>query len=269
MVDLTAEKRQELWHTLTVLQKETLLAHKKYRLQSLFLTENFLEDEAWQFADFKEDPFYPKGENKLYCRCGRQVKYQFILVSTETGELMPLGSTHFAQHLGVPELVAHQVRSGLHQIDRGLDLILQQVAVGLHFPEKLYREAQVRQLLPKLPAEVAERLQAFAVADLPIYQEDQQVLFEVLKQANKGRQESHSWQPQRVGKKQTQTKDNPLEELICHLRHVELGEQIEVAAFADYLGESQRTLRRWLGLLTGGRFAVQVRQVGDDYYRIK
>ena len=130
MVDLTAEKRQELWHALTVLQKETLLAHKKYRLQSLFLTENFLEDEAWQFADFKEDPFYPKGEDKLYCRCGRQVKYQFILVSTETGELMPLGSTHFAQHLGVPELVAHQVRSGLHQIDRGLDLILQQGSRG-------------------------------------------------------------------------------------------------------------------------------------------
>ena len=123
--------------------------------------------------------------------------------------------------------------------------------------------------MPKLPAEVAERLQAFAVADLPIYQEDQQVLFEVLKQVNKGRQESRSWQPQRVGKKQTQTKDNPLEELIRHLRHVELGERIEVAAFADYLGESQRTLRRWLGLLMGGRFAVQVRQVGDDYYRIK
>lgn len=135
MIDLTREQRRTLWQALTPLQQETLQSVKKYQMQSFFLTENLLKDDEWFFVDFRENPHYPDGveKSKLYCRCGRELKYQFVLVSKNTGEKLALGSTHFAQHTGIDPKVAQQVQAGVHQLDRGIDLILLGIDRGLSF----------------------------------------------------------------------------------------------------------------------------------------
>lgn len=270
MADLTKKERQTLWEELTDQQREALTRHKKYQLQSMFLTAHFLEADKWQFVDFKEDPHYPNGEEKLYCRCGRQVKYQFILLAVESGELLALGSTHFAQHLGVSEAVAAQVRQGLHTIDRGTDLILRQVAAGLHFPKHLYRKLVKEQSEKQLPAETQRRLAAFAKADLPIYEEDQQSLLALAASASTKEQGNRPWQPRRQpGRSGVLPRDNPVEALIAKIRQLEIGELVPSEEWAVYLGHSPTVIRRWLGLLEANRFSVQVKQVAGEFFRIR
>lgn len=269
MVDLSMQERQILWEQLNEKQKAVLTQYKKYRLQSLFLTEHFLEEDKWQLVDFKEDPHYPNGDQKLYCRCGRQVKYQFILLAVATGELLLLGSTHFAQHLGVSETVAAQVRKGLHTIDRGTDLILQQVAAGLHFPQRLYQKISPHQLKQQLPEATQRRLSAFSQANLPIYEEDQKALLTLTAAITTSKRDEQPWRLRNSATSSRSSRENPFAALTAKIGQLEVGEQVPLAELADYLNERPIVIRRWLGLLESERFFVQVKQVADDFFRIR
>lgn len=79
-------------------------------MQPFFLTENLLKDDDWLFVDFREKPHYSGDveESTLCCRCGRELKYQFVLVSKNTGEKLALGYT---QHTGIDPKMAQQVQS--------------------------------------------------------------------------------------------------------------------------------------------------------------
>ncbi|WP_265457270.1 hypothetical protein [Enterococcus sp. HY326] len=263
-IDLTAEERQLLWQQLTPLQQQTLTDFKKYRLQSLFLTKNFLADQEWQFFDFKENPSYPFGEsNRLYCRCGRELKYQFILKSKTSGELLNLGATHFAQHLSVEPQIARQIQQGLLQLDRGVDIILQSKAQGLRFPKRHYNLFKNHGLIKQAPTQFALRLAAFKAADLPIYDEDIQELIGYLKKAGLAL-------PKLVNNQATPVNSgkNHFRELIFLLQKLEIGEAIETHLLLETLPVTQQELVRWLGFLTGGNFPVQLKQVANTWYRI-
>lgn len=262
-IDLTREQRQELWQQLSTLQQETLQQFKRYRMQSLFLTENFLKDEEWLFVDFKENPLYPHGEEgKLFCRCGRELKYQFLLVSEKTGESLALGSTHFSQHLGVSPKVAQQVQSGIHQLDRGVDLILLSVVRGLHFPKRYYNLFINRGLKKRCSPAFLERLAAFAKANLPLYEEDNQELVDCLKKSG--------FKIETLGSPSaTPPVDNALKKLIALIQYYEIGESIAYEEIETKLKVSSKDLTRWLGLLETEKFPVQLKEVNTCYYRIK
>lgn len=263
-IDLTTEQRQAIWQKLTPLQKETLQEFKKYQMQSLFLTENFLKDNEWQFADFKENPLYPYDEeNKLFCRCGRELKYQFVLVSKQTGEKLALGSTHFAQHIGVDPKIAQQIQTGTHRLDRGVDLVLAQVDKGLHFPQRYYNHFTNRGLKSNCSATFLKRLAAFAKADLPLYDEDSRELLSQLKKS--GFQINGT--PARVNTPAPAT--NKFKKLVQILRNYEFGEALEVDELAEILQTPANDLVRWLGLLTTEKFPVQLKEANGTFYRIR
>lgn len=261
--DLTSEKRRELWDKLTPIQQETLQRFKKYRMQSLFLTENFLMAEEWRFVDFKENPAYPHGEeNKLFCRCGRELKYQFLLVSEKTGEELALGATHFAQHLGVSPKIAKQIQSGIHTLDRGVDLILTSVDKGLHFPKRYYNLFLSRGLTPQCSDSFLERVAAFSKADLPLYEEDNQKLIACLKKSG--------FQLQTIQfSAAKQTPDPSFKHLIGLLQSYEIGEVIYEEKLADTLTITAKDLKHWLSILEAPKCPVQLKKVGTNYYRIR
>lgn len=261
-IDLTREQRIALWQKLTPIQQETLQQFKRYRMQSLFLTENFLKDEDWRFVDFKENPLYPHGEEgRLFCRCGRELKYQFILTSEKTGETLLLGSTHFSQHLGVEPKVAQQVQSGIHQLDRGVDLILLSVEKGLCFPKRYYNLFINRGLKKQCSRAFLDRLAAFSKADLPLYEEDSQELVDCLKKSG--------FKLEALGQPTAPSKaDNALKRLITLIQLYEIGEAIAYEEIAKALKVPTNDLNRWLGLLETDRFPVQLKNVNTSYYRI-
>ncbi|MBO1304823.1 hypothetical protein JZO70_01520 [Enterococcus sp. 669A] len=260
-IDLTRERRLELWQTLTPLQQETLQKVKKYQMQSLFLTENLLKDDEWLFVDFKENLLYPNGpdEDKLYCRCGRELKYQFVLVSKNTDEKLTLGSTHFAQHTGIDPKVAQQVQSGVHQLDRGIDLILLSIDQGLRFPHRYYNHFINRGLKNQCSQGFLTRLTEFSQADLPLYEEDNQQLIQLL------RKSGFTFKNEAPA---TIRDKNALKQLIILLQSYEIGEAIIIEEIRSKLAVPTSDLLRWLGFLSGSRFVVQVKRVNDSYYRI-
>ncbi|MGC6769408.1 hypothetical protein [Enterococcus sp. LJL51] len=262
-IDLTREQRQQLWQNLTTLQQETLQQFKKYQMQSLFLTENFLKDEEWLFVDFKENPLYPHGEEgRLFCRCGRELKYQFLLTSEKTGETLALGSTHFAQHLGIAPHIAQQVQAGIHQLDRGVDLILASVEKGIRFPRRYYNLFINRGLKKQCSSSFLKRLAAFSKADLPLYEEDNQKLIDALKKSG--------FKLEAIGAPTTaKSSGNALKDLILLLQNYEQGEEIPTDELLNQLNMPQKDFSRWLGLLEGERFPVQVKKVNTSYYRIR
>lgn len=261
MIDLTREQRLVLWQTLTPLQQETLQSVKKYQIQSFFLTENLLKDDEWLFVDFRENPYYPGGaeESKLYCRCGRELKYQFVLASKQTGEKLTLGSTHFAQHTGIDPKVAQQVQAGVHQLDRGIDLILRNVDRGLTFSQRYYHHFINRGLKNQCSQAFLNRLTAFAKADLPLYEEDNQRLVHLLRAS--GFQFTAEVSPSTPDK-------NVLKQLVILLQNYEIGEAIIIEEICSTLGVSMKDLSRWLAFFSGERLSVQIKQVNDCYYRI-
>lgn len=261
MIDLTREQRRTLWQALTPLQQETLQSVKKYQMQSFFLTENLLKDDEWLFVDFRENPHFPNGveKSKLYCQCGRELKYQFVLVSKNTGEKLALGSTHFAQHTGIDPKVAQQVQAGVHQLDRGIDLILLSIDRGLSFPKRYYHHFINRGLKNQCSQAFLKRLAAFAEADLPLYEEDNQRLVQLLKKS--GFQFTTEASPRTPDR-------NVLKQLVILLQDYEIGEAIIIEEIRSKLGVSTNDLHRWLGFLCSERFSVQIKKVNECYYRI-
>jgi len=127
-VSLTRQKRQETWQQLTTEQKRVIQAHIRFQHTSVFVDQNFVgltgewEFVAYYFNDNYDDHHGPQ----LYCDCGRRLKHQYVL-QNQTGQLIKLGITHFADHLGVPEDVVKQLQTQLHHINFGLDELLQRI----------------------------------------------------------------------------------------------------------------------------------------------
>ncbi|WP_409441324.1 hypothetical protein [Lentilactobacillus hilgardii] len=121
LIHLTSEKRNFLANKLTEPQRLFLIKHRRYRMQSNFLNASLSDGEKWQLYDFKVDP---NVSGKLTCRCGRTLKYQYIIQDQRTKQTQKLGINHFQEHMGVPGNIAKQVAKGLQEINTGIDEIL-------------------------------------------------------------------------------------------------------------------------------------------------
>lgn len=296
-VDLTKEKREELLAALTRGQQAVLAQYKREQLNSLFLTKNYLKDSDWTFVAFHENPFYHTNmseQTRLYCQCGRELKYQYVLVSQKTGESIKLGAVHFSQHIGVDPKIAAQVHQGLHTIDRGLDKILIQVAKGQGFPEKSFRRfTLIRE--HDLPQNLLERIQAFRKVNLPLHPADhEQLLLKIQKERAVPNQ--HALQPkQRHNPSQPRLpqgysarnrrpfSSSLLKDTIKFIRSCSIGDEIELEAVLKYLYQkdySAKSLRisaeepfgilnSLLPMMTEEHYSIQILEKNDRYFRIR
>lgn len=104
-----------------------------------------------------------------------------------------------------------------------------------------------------------KRLAAFAEADLPLYEEDNQRLVQLLKKS--GFQFTTEASPRTPDR-------NVLKQLVILLQDYEIGEAIIIEEIRSKLGVSTNNLHRWLGFLCNERFSVQIKKVNECYYRI-
>lgn len=183
----TTRQRWEIYRQLTKEQRQVIDEERRYLVRSQFIQENFLAASDWQFEDFKVNPAYKTNlpQIRLFCECGREIKFQYILRSKATDEVLNLGIQHFADHLQVAKTVATAVNQGMHQVDIGLDELLWLKKQGTSFPNKLweaYCYVVFQNGLLTTPQQInqplAKRVAVFAQADLPIYLADFQAVKE-------------------------------------------------------------------------------------------
>lgn len=190
----TNEKRSELAQKLTSRQRMLVEKHRKYLFKSLFLRKQFLKETEWDFIEFRIDDDYPNTtkKNKLYCQCGRQLKYQFIVQSTKTNRKMKLGITHFSDHLKISPKVANEIKLGVNAIDIALDELLYLIDKKYKFPEDLwrryciahYRNNTLNQPVP-LNLKLMKRVLEFRECDMPIFTSDYRLVLEEISKVNK------------------------------------------------------------------------------------
>lgn len=190
----TMKEREELLQTLTEEQKVLLEQHRKYRIRSLFLKNSYMKTTQWRFSELKINPFYPEplpDGTKLTCKCGRPLKFQFLLQSTRKQETIALGINHFADHLNIPIEVAREIQKGVNEIDIAVDELLWLKKNQVKFPEQVWRRycyavfrnnqlAKPIQLNQKLPKRIVE----FREVQMPIYIADYEALETEIRRVN-------------------------------------------------------------------------------------
>ncbi|GGD03085.1 hypothetical protein [Enterococcus wangshanyuanii] len=170
---LTEDQRNAILKTMSKEQVVVLFDHKKRDIQSMFLNEIFSKDDEWEFVDYNESSFYqnkniPKSD-RLYCACGKEVKYQYILKSKHTGEQIGLSLQHFSEHTNIPINIAKNVKEGLQEIDRHLDGILVEVYKehGFQSDISIFLIDYSLELL-ELSNRLKETVSAFSGVNLPL-----------------------------------------------------------------------------------------------------
>ncbi|MEG0256598.1 MAG: hypothetical protein RR554_11615 [Vagococcus sp.] len=189
---LLIRERHEIYIKLTKKQRELIDDHRKFLIRSEFLRDSYLKASDWEFQDLRIDSFYPNdhpNQKKLYCECGRRLKYQYIVKSKETGLSIGLGIQHFKDHLNIPQQVASEITERLNNVDLGLDELLWLKRQGAEFPEDLWENYayylfvfQQSDQTEGVNYSLAQRFSDFKVAQMPIYISDfQEVMIEINK----------------------------------------------------------------------------------------
>lgn len=178
---LTVKNRQEIYQRLIKPQRHLIEKHKKYQMSSFFVNQHHLIDAHWVFETVNIDENYNRKLKRyhLHCQCGKAIKYQFILKSKKTGETIALGITHFADHLGISQEVANEIKKGLNQVDLALDELLWLKDRGYTFPEDLWQQFlyglyRNKELIRPYAYNkvLVERLLEFKAAAMPIFVAD-------------------------------------------------------------------------------------------------
>ncbi|KRL14654.1 hypothetical protein [Schleiferilactobacillus perolens] len=169
---LTQSQRDAIMTAMTAEQLEVLHQQKLGRMKSLFFNSLYQDGEHFEFVDMIDDP---GRKLKLRCECGRPLRYQYILKDTETGRILKLGSTHFAQHTNIAPSLIREINKGVKRINLTLDEILIPFSHGVRFPTEDYLEAQDYIESPNL-----KRIESFRHADLPPYAQDMDAIYDGL-----------------------------------------------------------------------------------------
>lgn len=222
------KEREAIYESLSPQQKQLIEHHRKYKIRSLFLKNHYLEATEWKFSTMTVNPHFPaalaNGE-KLFCECGRPLKYQFVVKSIKTGRKIKLGINHFADHLHVPLEVAREIQKGINEVDLALDQLLWLKKRGIEFPQHLwlkycyafYRNNQLKKPI-RLNHRLPQRILEFKQAAMPIYIADYQALEQEIRlvdrQAGKA-EETHFVMKQPVF-------ENYLQDFLDDLAHLQL-----------------------------------------------
>ncbi|MGC6770339.1 hypothetical protein [Enterococcus sp. LJL51] len=157
---------------------------KKKDIQSMFLNDISTKDNCWEFYDYEESDCYQVAkipeENHLFCACGREVKYQFLLRSKKTKEIIGLSLKHFSEHTNIPEKIARNVREGIQKIDRHLDDILLKVSRGEGFQPFISDAISLYSEQITFPNLLKERMSEFLKVDLPMSTRDSREVNQII-----------------------------------------------------------------------------------------
>ncbi|MCM3619647.1 DUF3895 domain-containing protein [Sutcliffiella horikoshii] len=139
---LSQKERDELLDLVTETQREYLIMFLKRGKKTQFsnLIANWkassVEDEevevaaaSWELIDYIDaGPDWQS--DSLYCACGRQLRRQYKVSNTLTGEVKTFGIQHFQDHTQIePELVRDIIK-GFERIDYELDEVLLKMVDG-------------------------------------------------------------------------------------------------------------------------------------------
>lgn len=126
---IKTEKERKLYlNQLKENQKEVLEMYHKEEKNSVLQNQIFGQSDEWEFIDIKVNANYhdenQREADKLYCMCGRPLKYQYILLDRLENKTLKLGIKHFEEHADIPHNIANQIKDKKYQLDEWLDDIL-------------------------------------------------------------------------------------------------------------------------------------------------
>lgn len=177
MYALKLEERALIWQGLSYEQKHVFAESITFRMSDGVLDKVYHGSDSWRlFAvniDYDWSARQKQKQKKhispeLRCICGRRLRYQFELESvTQPKRHVCLGSTHFAEHLGIPGDVAQEVRNRVSRIQSLMDEVLIRVRAGEKFPDNFKSHiAEGILLLDEEP--FRKRILEYMRVDLPI-----------------------------------------------------------------------------------------------------
>jgi hypothetical protein len=173
---LTEEKRALALQCLYEDQRTILTKWRRVDVHSLFLNDLFEKDTDWIFYDYKESECYQNSdfpvEERLFCHCGREVKYQYLLQGKNTKEIIGLSLEHLSEHTGIPQKIAKEVHVGINVINRHYDETLVQVLHNKGFQDDIrwFMDDYLR--FSTLSTTLKERVIDYESVDLPLNHKD-------------------------------------------------------------------------------------------------
>ncbi|MGY6767184.1 hypothetical protein [Ligilactobacillus salivarius] len=179
---LSSKDREEIFNTMTDFQIDVIMNHVMYRVKSELLTASFWKGIHWELLGVNYDRLYRKKLNQrkykpsLYCECGRSLKYQYVVKSKETGEILELGKECFTQRTGIPERIAEEIYNSRNKINIFQDEILSAYKFRKRFPIELYNEIHLNKVDDKWSPYYNKKILDFKKANLPLFHRDQDKL---------------------------------------------------------------------------------------------
>ena len=120
--------RQSIIRKLNHMQRDVLDKYHKKTKRSILQNEIIQKTDGWEFIDIKVGENYRDNtkskDERLYCQCGAELKYQYQLLDKQSGELIGLGETCFEHYTGISSEVAEQIKKEQLELDEWLDDIL-------------------------------------------------------------------------------------------------------------------------------------------------
>lgn len=175
---LTIKKRIKYLPLLSDEQIQFLNSLGRYRLLEIFEGSNYLKGNSWEFVDYKVSKNYLdksiSEKERLYCNCGREVKYQYIVKSKTTSERLKFGITHFMEHFSLPKKAAKEIYQQVNLINLRIDEILVKKMNGEKFSNKLYEEFKECVNTTGEGQILFERVTRFKELELPLLSADEE-----------------------------------------------------------------------------------------------
>lgn len=177
---LTAKSRAAIWAQLTDDQLAVLAKYTLYASKSQLFNDIYARGARWRFVGVNIDYHWEQKPRDLrqfphyHCQCGRIVKNQYVLEAVAAPhQRIYLGVTHFAQELGIPAVVASEVRKRVNTIQMYMDEVLTYYKWGRRFPAERYTRGRALGAFSDDGA-FAVKLADFARANFPLFHLDQQ-----------------------------------------------------------------------------------------------
>lgn len=188
-VTLTLAERVPIIMEMTEAQRQVYTDTIQLTFSDRVMNMVFKEAPNWRFTGIRVDYGWdyrktdPKRSAHLKCVCQRSLRYQYQLVSTDGNHRhINLGSSHFMQHLGIPETVAHEVFKKFNQVQRTMDEMLVRYKRGQRFSTANgARKIAMSEAFKNSSSVVAKRLHEYAVVDLPLMEVDKRRLKKFIK----------------------------------------------------------------------------------------
>lgn len=274
---LAKDEREKILKTLTPTQFKVLENYSIYEMRDRFHSKNIMAGTPWRFGGVKINLNYdlhnPSFDgNDLYCRCGRRVKFLFILESIGTNRVkkLSLGLNHFQQEANIPKTITNEINNHLNKVQDHRDEILVRYRRGERFQRRTFDEAiQLGVFLDGQHEVLLEVCQEFKDADFPLTNRYKKRLYNCVREAKKAlrlqevaeRREAEQLEKNRKQKEQFLMDQ---ERLITENALVTLNKEYIVAWIGRRVILCRKSDHSKTKVLKRKNFVLQVKQIKND-----